>query len=74
MVRQPQLGAFLLVPLETKGEGSSWDAPAAAVVFTGGSLIWFGYRDQRKALGPSTTFGVAVGKTTSFSFQLRHGW
>jgi hypothetical protein len=65
-------GAFVLLPIATKGEDSSWSAPGAALVFTGGSLIWFGYRDQHKALGPSTTFGVVVGKKTSF--HLRHVW
>jgi len=66
------MGAFVLVPTATSGEDSSWSAPGAALVITGGSLIWFGYRDQHKALGPSTTFGVVVGKKTSF--HLRHVW
>ena len=39
---------------------------------TGGSLIWFGVQDQRKAMRPQTTIGVVIGRTSAV--QIRKPW
>jgi hypothetical protein len=66
-------GAFVLPITAADRDQTSWAAPASsALMFTGGSLAWFGFRDRRKAISPSTTFGVTVGRVTAV--QVRRAW
>jgi hypothetical protein len=65
---------LFVVPVTAAGHTSSYDPPVvgAALVAAGGSLIWWGVRDQRKAARPSTTFGVMLGRNSGI--HIRRGW
>jgi protein-S-isoprenylcysteine O-methyltransferase Ste14 len=47
-------------------------ATGLALVGIGSTLVWWGVRDQRRALKPSTSVGVMVGRSNGV--QIRRSW
>lgn len=67
----------VIVPVTASGQASSARSPrgttaGVATMFSGGTLIWLGFRDQRRATSPQTTIGVAAGQ--GIGVQLRRVW
>ncbi len=56
----------------TPNHGSDPSVTGFGLVAAGGTLIWWGVQDQRRAAQPSTTFGVTIGRTNGI--QIRRYW
>jgi hypothetical protein len=65
-------GAVLL-PITSTSDGPSGTAQATAVglMATGSGVIYWGFSEQRKAVRPSTSFGITVGRTTGVIISRR---
>ena len=65
---------LLVVPVTAVGHVNGYDPPVvgAGLVAAGGSLIWWGMRDRRKATQPNTTVGVMIGRKSEI--HIRRSW
>ena len=65
---------LLVVPVTVVSNHNGYDPPVAGAVLVagGGTLIWMGLRDQRKATQPNTTFGVMFGRKSEI--HIRRSW
>ena len=66
---------LFVIPLPAVGPTKSGYKPSPVGVelaAAGGSLIWWGVRDQQKSQTPNTKFGVIVGRTNEI--QIRRRW
>ena len=63
-----------IIPITAVDSGDSGNAAALSVglIGIGGTLIYLGSRQQQKAVRPSTTFGVVVGRKSAV--VIRRSW
>ena len=63
----------VIIPV-TVGRAETHDAnvgAGVALIGVGSAMLWWGVQDQRKAVGPQTTFGVMAGRRNGIAIQRR---
>ena len=68
-------GGAVLMPVTTvhvnHGGNDATRLAGTAMIFGGGTLVWFGFQDQRTALRPNTAFAVIIGRQNGIQIARR---